>query len=86
MKFTADTVGGNAIRSYQPGEIRIGDDVIRNHIIVSREHLINNWAPPPIRDLSLADLAPALDLTPEILLLGTGTQQQFPGISLLTEL
>ena len=34
----------------------------------------------------MADFQPALDFQPEILLFGTGTSQQFPALSLMTEI
>ena len=86
MKFTADSAQGNVIRSYQPGELRVGDHTIRDHIIISQDRIIHGWSPAPLSQLSVADFAPALELSPDIILLGTGRTQQFPSISVLTEL
>lgn len=86
MKFTADSAQGNVIRSYQPGELRIRDNIIRSHVILSRDRIIADWSPAPLDSLSAADFAPALELAPEIILLGTGRTQKFPPIGILTEL
>ena len=86
MKFTADSARGNIIRSYSPGEIKLREDTIRSNVIISQEKIIPDWNPPAIDQLSIADFAPALDQKPEIILFGTGRQQQFPNIALLTEI
>ena len=86
MKFTPDSARGNVIRSYSPGEITIGDDIIRTNAIISQDRIIPDWAPPAIEQLSITDFAPALEQKPEIILLGTGRRQQFPSITLLTEI
>ena len=86
MKFTADTASGNVIRSYQPGNLRIGDTVIQTNTIISHDQIIADWAPAPIHQLSIADFKPALELKPEIILFGTGRSQSFPDIGVLTEL
>ena len=86
MKFTADTASGNVIRSYSPGEISLRDTVLTSHVILSQEQIISDWNPPAVDQLSIADFAPALALKPDIILFGTGLQQRFPDISLLTEI
>jgi uncharacterized protein len=86
MKFTADTASGNVIRSYSPGEISLRDTVFTSHVIISQEQIISDWNPPAVDQLSIADFAPALELKPDIILFGTGLQQRFPDISLLTEI
>jgi uncharacterized protein len=86
MKFTADSARGNIIRSYSPGEIKLREDTLRTNVIISEEKIIPDWNPPAIDQLSIADFAPALEQKPEIILFGTGRQQQFPNIALLTEI
>jgi len=86
MKFTADTASGNVIRSHSPGEISLRDTVFTSHVIISQDQIISDWNPPAVDQLSIADFAPALELKPDIILFGTGLQQRFPDISLLTEI
>jgi uncharacterized protein len=78
--------GANLIRAYAPGELRIGDRTFRSSLIVAATTLIEDWRPRTADELRPADLEPALALGPEILLLGTGARQQFPGPELLAEL
>lgn len=86
MKLTPDSAAGNTIRSYSPGEIRLRDETLRSNVILSGDQLIRDWNPPPVAELSIADFAPVLELEPEIILFGTGSRQQFPAITVLTEL
>jgi uncharacterized protein len=86
MKFTTDSASGNFIRAWQPGQLTVRDEILRCNAIISHDRIINDWNPAAIRDMSIADFADALELRPEIILLGTGRTQQFPHIALLTEL
>jgi uncharacterized protein len=84
MHFTSDKGSGNTIRSYQPGAIQLAERVLTTHTVLSAADIIENWEPAPFPELSVADFQPALDLRPEIILFGTGRQQRFPDIHLLT--
>jgi uncharacterized protein len=86
MHFTSDKATGNAIRSCEPGAIHLAERVVTNHVVLSAADIIENWDPAPFSELSLADFQPALDLQPEIILFGTGRQQRFPDIHLLTDI
>jgi uncharacterized protein len=86
MKFTADSAGGNFIRAWQPGQLTVRDEIIRSNAIISVDRIIADWQPAAINAMSIADFAPALELRPEIILLGTGRTQEFPHIALLTGL
>ena len=86
MRFTADNAQGNSIRSYEPGEIRLQDQTLCRHAIISRDQLIVDWQPPAINELSIADFQIALDLQPDIILFGTGARQQFPDLRLMTDI
>lgn len=86
MKFTAESAKGNVIRSYNPGELHLEDEIIRQHVIIAQDQIIKNWSPAALHEFSIADFAQALDLEPEIILLGTGQKQLFPPIAVLTEL
>jgi uncharacterized protein len=48
----------------------------------------DGWSPPPLADLTIADLEPVLRLqpAPEFVLLGTGTKLTFPPRALVREL
>lgn len=86
MRLSADSIEANIIRSFRPGEIYLRDSIVRANIIITAEQIIHDWHAGAPADLSITDLQPALDMQPEILLLGTGVRQQFPPISVLTQI
>jgi uncharacterized protein len=83
MKLDRDKSGGNLIRGFSGDEILIGTEVIRQPVIVTVDTIIRDWSPAAVEDLSLADLRPALELEPELILLGTGERQCFPSMALV---
>jgi uncharacterized protein len=78
MKFTQDnSAAAHAVTARTPGEVRIGERVLRSSVVVSADVLDDAW---PVR--SVAQLEGSLEtifsLQPEILILGTGETQHFP--------
>jgi uncharacterized protein len=82
MRFTQDPAAAvHLIRAYAAGELRIGNEIYRDTVIVSATQVV---VVPEIRDVdALAGFAPSriLALDPELVLLGTGTRQVFPAAS-----
>jgi uncharacterized protein len=79
MKLTDERpAGANAIRSYAPGELRVGELQLHRSCLISATALVADWRPQSIAELTLADIEPLLALDPEIVVLGTGSRQQFP--------
>ncbi len=79
MKFTADRPGGSyVIRGYASGRLRIGEREITTSVIVSSATLIEPWRPRCMREFTAGDLEPAIALSPDVLLIGTGARQVFP--------
>jgi uncharacterized protein len=84
MRLTDDTTAGAfLVRSYAPGEVRVGDAVLHRSCLISAERLIEDWRPQTLDELSEADLAAVFALQPEIVVLGSGTRQRFPDARLL---
>ncbi len=82
MKFTQERTTANVVRSFEPGAIQVGEQTITGHVILSAD-AITAWSPANPPEISLDDLAPALGLEPEVLILGTGATIRFPSASLL---
>jgi uncharacterized protein len=83
MKLTDETQRGtNFIRAYEPGEIRVGERAIHTNCVITADRILD-WAPQSVASITLADIEPILELSPEIVLLGTGATQLFPDPSLL---
>jgi uncharacterized protein len=83
MKLTDETQAGtNFIRAYTPNEILIGERAVHTNCIVTADQVID-WPVQSFATLTLADLEPLIALKPEIVILGSGSTQQFPDPSLL---
>lgn len=84
MRLTDDRTGGAfLVRSYAPGEVRVGDAVLHRSCVISAERLIDDWRPQTLDELSAADLEAVFALQPEIVVLGSGARQRFPDMKLL---
>lgn len=71
MQITLDADSRvNLIRSYTPGELRIGEQVFHDSLIVTADRLIERWDPQ--------DLEAVFALKPDVVLLGSGEVQEFP--------
>lgn len=56
----------------------VNDRQLTASFIVAPDRLIDRWAVSDARSLAADDLAPLLELDPEVVLLGTGATQMFP--------
>ena len=86
MKLTLEASAANLIRAWEPGAVRIGADWLRGHLIVSSQHIIRDWAVTAPEALQAHDLKPAVDLSPKIIILGTGDQMVLPDVHVMNEL
>ncbi len=79
MKLTRETGDGvYRIRSFNPGELTVNETVYHSGVVLSLTQLHHPWSVEDVSTLATSDLQPALDLDPEIILLGTGPTQCFP--------
>ena len=84
MRLTDDRTGSVLlVRSYAPGEVRVGDSVLQRSCLISAERLIDDWRPQTLDELTETDLEAVLALQPEIVVLGSGPRQRFPEPRLL---
>ncbi len=87
MKITLQTGPGvNLVRSFTPGELRVGEQVIHTSCLLTAETLDPRWPPQTLADLTLAHFEPVIALEPEIILLGSGTKQRFPDRTIMAAL
>jgi uncharacterized protein len=83
MRLTLDADPGlNLFRSYANGEVRVGQQVIRNSCIVTASALEASWPPRSVEELTEAHLEAIFALTPQLVLLGTGATQKFPAAAI----
>ncbi len=64
----------------------LGVETISGSFIVSPRHLLRHWPPASISDLQAEHFEAIIELQPELVLLGTGTQLTFPPPQLLATL
>ena len=84
MKLTDEGTGSAyLVRSYDPGELHVGDATLRRSCLLRADQLVADWRPQTLNDLALDDLNAVFALEPEIVILGTGSRQRFPPAQLL---
>lgn len=78
----SDDNSGYTIKSYSEGKIVISGQVYTQNLILLPDQIISDWEPESFQALSEKDFYALVDLKPDLVLLGTGEQQQFPSPSL----
>lgn len=88
MKFNRDNAGRDTkvIRAYAPGRINVNDALISRSFILSPDRIIEDWPPRLFGDITLEHLQVALKLEPEILIIGTGRELQFPEAEIMAHI
>jgi uncharacterized protein len=86
VKLTLETADVNLISAWESGAIRVGEEWLREHVILSAQDIVLGWGVSSPESLSASDLKPAIDLKPEIILLGTGNRLALPDIDLMSDL
>ncbi len=91
MKFTLHTEARNSlIRAYEPGQLALYSQSVEHNVIVvanpGEGASVSEWAVQGCEDISLQNLAAALQDKPDILVIGTGERQQFPPPRLYAQL
>lgn len=83
MQFTRENDGdANAILACTDFEVRLQGRTVAGSVIVTRDSVFQDWNPPAVESLSIADFQALADLRPEVVLLGTGARQRLPGPAL----
>ena len=78
MKFVRENHSTITIRQVDEGVIRIGEEEIRENVVLFRDTVSRGWNANKIADLRENDFASLLDQGPEIVVFGTGWQPQLP--------
>lgn len=68
----------NLVTSVSPDEVRVGETVIRESVIIGTRDIIRDWPVASTQKLDESHMARVLELQPELVLLGTGRQLVFP--------
>lgn len=84
-RFERDpAAGGPVVTGFSGGGFVVEGGVYRGLLLTPTR--AGEWSPPPLAELGIADLEPALGEDPEFLLLGTGAVMAFPPRALVREL
>ncbi len=65
------------VRSANEDGIRVGDQLFERAVILARDEIVGDWGPQCMDEVTDADFEPLLARRPEVVLIGTGAQQQF---------
>jgi uncharacterized protein len=83
LQLTREIPAAHVIRAWEAGRIRIGDRWIEGNVIVSADRIIPDWPVHAANELAAPDFAAAIELAPEIILLGTGAGVLLPDVDLM---
>lgn len=83
IKFTRETADANLVRAWRRGGLRVGDQWLRSHAIVSADRIVRDWPVSDPEALQPDDLEPALATDPDIIILGTGESLRRPAADLM---
>lgn len=85
MQMSRENTASNLIRAFEPGRVRIGEEWFANNLIITASEIVRDWTLATPGQLSMADLEPALQFDPEIVIIGAGNDAQMPDVDLMAE-
>jgi uncharacterized protein len=84
MELTRDHPGDSVyVRAAGVDGITIADETYQTPLILSPDTIDPGWSATSFTELSEETLQPLLNLEPELVIIGTGKVQRFPGPELL---
>ena len=87
MKIARDsTEGRNAFTGYGEGYVEVNRARHSASLVVAPERLITDWPAPTVESITADHLAAIVELSPEVVLLGTGKEFRFPDAAVLAPL
>ena len=86
MQFTREASSSHLIRAIEPGRVKIGERWFSSNLIVTGDRIVSDWTLATPGRITVADLAPALALGPELVVVGAGNAACTPDIDLMAEL
>jgi len=80
MALSEDKITGRySITAYNDDDVIINEAAYSSSLILSAQTLICPWSVSRVCDLDASNLQSVLEMNPEVVLLGTGIKQHFPG-------
>lgn len=78
MQFTREQNSAITVRQVEPGQIRIGNDIVRNNVLLTADREIRDWRIDDIDQLTEDHLLTLIEAAPEVIVVGTGWKAVFP--------
>lgn len=78
MQFTRDQNSAITVRQVEPGQLRIGNELVRNNVLLTADREIRKWTIGDIDKLAESDLDEILTAAPEMIVVGSGWKAVFP--------
>jgi len=85
VQITREESSNNLIRAVEPGRILIGEQWLTGNLIVTADTIVSDWRPVDPGRVTVNDLAPALELAPELIIVGASTDANPPDVDLMAE-
>lgn len=87
MKLVSENhLGLNLVTGYGADHLIINKVRHDGNLLLSADRIVGNWAPGGFESLSANDFGAVLELSPEVVIVGTGARQRFPAPQLLRPL
>ncbi|MEX0976054.1 MAG: MTH938/NDUFAF3 family protein [Woeseia sp.] len=77
MKVTRDQISSLTVRKVTRGELVIGTNTVRQHVLLTADQKILQWTAGDVAQLRESDFASVIESRPEIIVLGTGWHAAF---------
>lgn len=85
MELSRELPGAHhVVRAWETHRIRVDDRWIERSFLLAPTRCVDVWDPDSIESLAASHFEPIFELEPEVILLGTGARQRFPGLELRT--
>jgi uncharacterized protein len=78
MQFTREQNSAITVRQVEPGQLRIGTDIVRNNVLLTADREIRKWSIDSIEQLTERHLQEIIEAAPEMIVVGTGWKAAFP--------
>jgi uncharacterized protein len=75
-----------ALDAIGPEASRLRQEILRRSAIITPTRLLRDWAPQSFEELDPSHMAILVDLAPEIVLLGSGADLQWPASTIIAPL
>ncbi len=83
MKFTLEMPLAVAVRRVSDTEILIGNQVWSEPVALTRDGILHDYVAAPVETLCIADLSLLIATNPELIVIGTGSEQILPNRELM---